>query len=69
MALEIKNINFECRVKNYNEQLTKWRSIKNEMEPLNLNENDFKKWTNQQLRSKLFLKKRILILIVDLSIS
>ena len=29
------------------------------MEKLNLNENDFKKWTNQQLRSKLFLKKRI----------
>ena len=29
------------------------------MEKLNLNENDFKKWTNQQLRSKLCLKKRI----------
>ena len=29
------------------------------MENLNLNENDFKKWTNQQLRSKLFLKKII----------
>ena len=29
------------------------------MEILNLNENGFKKWTNQQLRAKLFLKKRI----------
>ena len=29
------------------------------MKQLNLNENDFKKWANRQLRSKLFLKKRI----------
>ena len=42
-ALEIKNINFECRVKKFNGQLTKWRRIKNEMEKSNLNENDFKK--------------------------
>ena len=27
-ALEIKNIDFECRVKKYNEQLTKWKSVK-----------------------------------------
>ena len=45
-VLEIKNIDFECRVKKYNEQLTKWKSVKNEMEQLNLNENDFKKWAN-----------------------
>ena len=29
------------------------------MEKLNLNENDFKKWKNQQLSGKLFLKKII----------
>ena len=53
-ALEIKNINFECRVKKFNGQLTKWRRIKNEMEKSNLNENDFMKWTNQQLRKHCF---------------
>ena len=58
-ALEIKNTNFECRVKKINAQLTQWKVVKNEMEKLNLNENDFMKWTNQQLRNKLFLKKRI----------
>ena len=58
-ALEIKNTNFECRVKKINAQLTQWKVVKNEMEKLNLNENDFKKWSNHQLRSKLFLKKRI----------
>ena len=42
-----------------NEQLTQWKVVKNEMEKSNLNENDFMKWTNQQLRKKLFLKKRI----------
>ena len=42
-ALEIKNINFEYRVKKFNAQLTKWRRSKNEMEKLNLNENDFEK--------------------------
>ena len=46
-------------MKKINVKLTKWRCIKNKMENLNLNENDFKKWTNQQLRAKLFLKKRI----------
>ena len=50
---------FESRVKNNNKHLAKWRSIKDEMEQLNLNENDFKKWTNHQLSSKLLLKKRI----------
>ena len=29
------------------------------MEKLNLDENNYMKWTNQQLRNKLFLKKRI----------
>ena len=58
-ALEIKNINFESLVKKNNKQLAKWRSVKDEMEQLNLNENDFKKWTNHQLSSKLLLKKRI----------
>ena len=52
-------MNFECRVKKINAELTKWKIINNEMEQLNLNENDFKKWTNHQLRSKLFLEKRI----------
>ena len=59
MALEIEHTNFECRVKKINAQLTQWKVVKNEMEELNLNENDFMKWTNQQLRKKLFLKKRI----------
>ena len=58
-ALEIKNTNFECRVKKSNAQLIQWKIIKNEMEKLKLNENAFMKWTNQQLRKKLFLKKRI----------
>ena len=58
-ALEIENFNFKSRVKNNNKQLAKWRSVKDEMEQLNLNENDFKKLTNQQLRKKLCLKKRI----------
>ena len=52
-------MNFESRVKKNNKQLAKWRRVKDEMEQLNLNENDFKKWTNHQLSSKLFLKKRI----------
>ena len=56
-ALEIKNINFECRVKKFDAQLIKWRRVKNEIEKLNLNENDFNKWTNQQLRSKKFKDK------------
>ena len=56
-ALEIKNTNFECRVKKINTQLTKWKIVKNKMEKLNLNENDFKKWTNQQLRKKHFKEK------------
>ena len=42
-ALEIKNMNFESCVKNNNKQLAKCRSVKDEMEQLNLNENDFKK--------------------------
>ena len=53
-ALEIKNINFESLVKKNNKQLAKWRSVKDEMEQLNLNENYFKKWTNHQLSSKKF---------------
>ena len=52
-ALEIKNMNFESRVKNNNKQLAKWRNVKDEIEQLNLNENDFKKWKNHQLSSKL----------------
>ena len=46
MALEIENTNFECRVKKINAQLTQWKVVKNEMVKLNLNENDFMKWTN-----------------------
>ena len=46
-------------MKKINAQLTQWKVVKNEMEKLNLNENNFMKWTNQQLRKKLFLKKRI----------
>ena len=45
---KLKNINFESRVKKNNKQLAKWRSVKDEMEQLNLNENNFKKWTNHQ---------------------
>ena len=58
-ALEIKNTNFECRVKKINAQLTQWKVVKNDMEKLNLDENNYITWTNQQLRNKLFLKKRI----------
>ena len=39
-------MNFESRVKKNNKQLAKWRSVKDKMEQLNLNENDFKKLTN-----------------------
>ena len=46
-------------MKRINAQLTQWKVVKNEMEKLNLNENDFMKWTNQQLRNNFFLKKRI----------
>ena len=53
-ALEIKNMNFECRVKNINVQLTKWRCVKNKMEKLNLNDNDFNKLTNKQLSANCF---------------
>ena len=40
-------MNFDSRVKKINTQLTQWKVVKNEMEKLNLNENDFMKWTNQ----------------------
>ena len=33
-------MNFESRVKKNNKQLAKWRSVKDEMEQLNLNENE-----------------------------
>ena len=44
-------------MKKFDAQLIKWRRVKNEIEKLNLNENDFNKWTNQQLRSKKFKDK------------